>query len=116
MVDYQKLLKKTYKETKKIKGGRKAHYIPELAKVDSKLFGISICDVKGKLFSIGDHNKPVAIDGSAGILSNGAEIDITFFFLIYQNSDLHYLTYQFCLIILLIYFVVLEPKPFLQGL
>ena len=62
MVDYQKLLKKIYKETKKIKGGRNAHYIPELAKVNSNLFGISICDVKGNLFSIGDHNKKIAIE------------------------------------------------------
>ena len=69
MADYQKLLKKTYKETKKIKGGRKAHYIPELAKVDSKLFGISICDVKGNLFSIGDHNKPIAIESISKLLS-----------------------------------------------
>ena len=58
-LDYQKLLKKIYKETKKIKGGRNAHYIPELAKVNSNLFGISICDVKGNLFSIGDHNKKI---------------------------------------------------------
>ena len=69
MVDYQKLLKKTYKETKKIKGGRKAHYIPELAKVNSNLFGISICDIKGNLFSIGDHNKPVAIESISKLLS-----------------------------------------------
>jgi len=69
MVDYQKLLKKIYKETKKIKGGRKAHYIPELAKVNSNLFGISICDVKGNLFSIGDHNKPVAIESISKLFS-----------------------------------------------
>jgi len=69
MVDYQKLLKKVYKETKKIKGGRNAHYIPELAKVNSNLFGISICDVKGNLFNIGDHNKPVAIESISKLFS-----------------------------------------------
>jgi len=68
-MNYHKLLQKIYKETKKIKGGRKAHYIPELAKVNSNLFGISICDVKGNLFSIGDHNKPVAIESISKLLS-----------------------------------------------
>jgi len=56
------LLKKTYKATKGIKKGKPASYIPALAQVDPNIYGISIVDCSGNLYSIGDHKKTVAIE------------------------------------------------------
>ena len=77
MKDYQTILEKVYKQTKKIKGGRNAHYIPQLAKVNSNIFGISICDVNGNLFSVGDHNKSVAIESISKLFSLAAAVKKT---------------------------------------
>ena len=74
MNDYQAILEKVYKQTKKIKGGRNAHYIPQLAKVNPNIFGISICDVNGNLFSVGDHNKSVAIESISKLFSLAAAV------------------------------------------
>ena len=74
MKDYQTILEKVYEQTKKIKGGRNAHYIPQLAKVNSNIFGISICDVNGNLFSVGDHNKSVAIESISKLFSLAAAV------------------------------------------
>jgi glutaminase len=59
------ILKKIYDKVKKIKGGKNASYIPELAKVDPKIYSISICDVNGNVHNIGDYNKEVAIESVA---------------------------------------------------
>jgi len=74
MKDYQTILEKVYEQTKKIKGGKNAHYIPQLAKVNSNIFGISICDVNGNLFSVGDHNKSVAIESISKLFSLAAAV------------------------------------------
>lgn len=36
--------------------GNVADYIPELANVDPKMFGISVCDIRGNVYNIGNHN------------------------------------------------------------
>lgn len=43
-----------YLETKKIKEGNVATYIPQLARVNPDLYAISVCTVDGQRFSIGD--------------------------------------------------------------
>ena len=75
MVDFQKLVDTVYKETKNIKGGKKAHYIPELAKVDSKLYSISICDVQGNIYHKGDYKKSVAIESISKLFSLALAIE-----------------------------------------
>lgn len=69
MINYQNLIDTVYKSTKNIKGGKKASYIPELAKADSKWFSISLCDIKGNLYSVGDHKQSVAIESISKLFS-----------------------------------------------
>ena len=48
------LIDSLYISTREIEGGNVADYIPQLAKVDPKKYGISICDIKGQGYSVGD--------------------------------------------------------------
>ena len=47
-------LSKLYCEVKPNLKGNIATYIPELAKIDPKLFGISVCTIDGQKYSVGD--------------------------------------------------------------
>lgn len=69
------ILKKIYDKVKKIKGGKNASYIPELAKVDPKIYSISICDVNGNVHNIGDYNKEVAIESVAKVFTLSLAIE-----------------------------------------
>ena len=69
MNEIQKALEKTYNKIKKVKGGKNASYIPELAKVDPKIFGISICTCDGTIYNIGDFKKEVAIESVAKVFT-----------------------------------------------
>ena len=50
----EKLAKEAYAKFKDDQGGKNADYIPALAKVPSKLFGITIVTVDGKIINVGD--------------------------------------------------------------
>ena len=50
----QELIDNLYTSTQGIEGGKVADYIPQLAKVDPNKYGISICDIKGHGYSVGD--------------------------------------------------------------
>jgi len=67
--DYASIIKQVYKETRRIKGGKNAAYIPQLAKVDPKKFGISICTVQGDLYHAGDYTFEVAIESISKLFS-----------------------------------------------
>lgn len=54
MNDYNNLLKKAFDESKNLKSGNLAGYIPELNNVDPNLFAIAITTVEGRTYSIGD--------------------------------------------------------------
>ena len=43
-----------YEESKTVSGGENAHYIPYLANVDSRLFGLSVTLADGTCFNYGD--------------------------------------------------------------
>lgn len=51
-----KEIKRIYEKVKINNQGVNATYIPELAKVNSNLFGVSVCTVDGQRFNIGDTN------------------------------------------------------------
>jgi glutaminase len=62
MVDLQAVLDGIYSElTPRLGEGRVADYIPELAKVDPKQFGLTIATVDGKVYSVGDTAVPFSI-------------------------------------------------------
>ena len=62
MTDLQAILDGIYNElSPRIGEGKVADYIPELAKVDPKQFGMAIATVDGKVYSIGDAGVPFSI-------------------------------------------------------
>lgn len=62
MVDLQAVLDDIYSELQpRIGEGRVADYIPELAKVDAKQFGLTVATVGGEVFSVGDTAVPFSI-------------------------------------------------------
>ena len=69
MYDFNKIIESVYKQTKGIKSGKKAHYIPELAKVDASIYAISICDIHGNIYHIGDYKNKVAIESISKLFS-----------------------------------------------
>ena len=69
MHDFNKIIESVYNQTKGIKSGRKAHYIPELAKVKSSIYAISICDLNGNIYHKGDYKSKVAIESISKLFS-----------------------------------------------
>lgn len=57
MTDYQSLLENIYNLHKDNQEGHLASYIPELAKVDPKLFALSITTIDGKNYFVGNADK-----------------------------------------------------------
>jgi len=58
-----------------ISGSKNASYIPELAKVDSDILGISIVDTKGKVINKGDSDKKVAIESISKVFTLAMVLD-----------------------------------------
>lgn len=52
---WQQIINEIYNETKESVGGKVADYIPQLAKVNPELYGISFCSVAGEQINVGDH-------------------------------------------------------------
>ena len=50
-----------YEECEKVTGGQVATYIPQLASVDPKKFGIAVCSVDGQRFAFGDHDESFSV-------------------------------------------------------
>ena len=66
---YRNLLRRVYRETKGIKKGKKATYIPELAKANASHYGISLCTIGGDLYNVGDHDVPFPIESISKLFS-----------------------------------------------
>lgn len=60
---------KIYHKLKNKTGGKNASYIPELKKVNPKLYGISIYTVNGDEYNIGDCNKEFALESCAKVFT-----------------------------------------------
>ena len=54
-------LKAAYAKYQNLQEGKNADYIPALAKVDSKIYGIALVTVDGKLYTMGDIKSEVSI-------------------------------------------------------
>lgn len=53
-----------YEKTKLIKHGQVADYIPQLKRVDPRLYGLSVCTIDGQRFQTGDSKVPFCIQSS----------------------------------------------------
>ena len=58
-----------YDKFKNEKGGKNADYIPVLAKVDSKLFGIAVATADNQVYSVGDVNYSFSIQSISKVFS-----------------------------------------------
>ena len=75
MENLDKILKDIYNKVKKNKEGKVASYIPELAKVNPNIYGISICLNNGKKYNIGDYKKEVSIESVAKVFTLSQSIE-----------------------------------------
>lgn len=52
--DLRNLVNEAHEQVKDLKGGKNANYIPYLDRIDSDLFGISVCLPSGEVIEVGD--------------------------------------------------------------
>ena len=69
MTNIKKIIQKVYDTVKKCNGGKVANYIPELACVDPNMFGVSVCDINGKVYNFGDCNTHFCLQSCSKPLS-----------------------------------------------
>ncbi|MEO1258872.1 MAG: glutaminase A [Bacteroidota bacterium] len=62
---FRKEVKDIFDSTKDKNGGKVADYIPQLAKVDPDLYGVSICTVDGQIIEFGDTRKRFTIQSAS---------------------------------------------------
>jgi glutaminase len=62
-------LKAAYDKYKDLKEGANADYIPALAKVDSKIYGIALVTTDGKLYTTGDITSEVSIQSISKVFT-----------------------------------------------
>ncbi len=67
--DIDAALKAAYAKYKDLKEGANADYIPALAKVDSKIFGIAVVTVDGKVYTVGDIQSEVSIQSISKVFT-----------------------------------------------
>jgi len=60
---------KIYNKLKNVSGGKNASYIPELEKVNPKLYAISIYTIDGQQFNIGDYKYEFAIESCSKVFT-----------------------------------------------
>lgn len=69
-MDYQQLIEEVYHEVKSANPrGKVADYIPELASVDPKQFGMALVDLKGNIFGVGDCQVPFSIQSISKVFT-----------------------------------------------
>jgi glutaminase len=67
--DIQAAVNAAYAKYKDIKEGKNADYIPALAKVDSKIYGIAVITTDGKVYSAGDLKSEVSIQSISKVFT-----------------------------------------------
>ena len=78
-------LKKAYTDYKKLKEGKNADYIPALAKVDSKVYGIALITTDGKVYTEGDLKTEVSIQSISKVFTMAKVMDESGTGAIYNN-------------------------------
>lgn len=69
------VVKEAYEKFKSDTGGKNADYIPYLAKVDSKLFGIAIVTTDNQVLSMGDINYSFSIQSISKVFSQALAME-----------------------------------------
>jgi glutaminase len=67
--DINAALQAAYAKYKDLAEGKNADYIPALAKVDSKIFGIALVTVDGKVYTVGDIKSEVSIQSISKVFT-----------------------------------------------
>jgi len=65
----QTALNNAYAQVRDVKEGKNADYIPALAKVDSKIFGIALVTADGRVFTVGDIKSEVSIQSISKVFT-----------------------------------------------
>jgi glutaminase len=73
-VDVQKIVDAAYAKYQNLQEGKNADYIPALAKVDPKLFGIAIFTADGKIYTAGNVTTEVSIQSISKVFTAGQVI------------------------------------------
>ena len=68
-VDFEPAIRSAFAAAGAVSEGKNADYIPELAKVDSKLFGIAVMRVDGELYEVGDAGHPFTIQSISKVFT-----------------------------------------------
>jgi glutaminase len=67
--DIATVLNETYKKFQNLEEGKNADYIPALAKVDPKIFGIALVTTDGKVYTAGDIKSEVSIQSISKVFT-----------------------------------------------
>ena len=78
-------LNAAYKKYKGLKEGANADYIPALAKVDSKIYGIALVTTDGQIYSVGDLKSEVSIQSISKVFTMAMVMDQSTPDAIYNN-------------------------------
>ncbi|HEX7878315.1 MAG TPA: glutaminase A [Candidatus Eisenbacteria bacterium] len=73
--DVQKALDAAYSKFQNLQEGKNADYIPALAKVDSKIYGIALVTVDGKVYTKGDISSEVSIQSISKVFAMARVIE-----------------------------------------
>src|SRR5262245_61468398 len=68
-------VREAYDKFKTDTGGKNADYIPYLAQVDSKLFGIAVVSVDNQSFTLGDTNYSFSIQSISKVFSQALAME-----------------------------------------
>ena len=67
--DVEQAVKRAYAGVRAVSEGKNADYIPELAKVDSQLFGIAVMRLDGELYEMGDTSTAFTIQSISKVFT-----------------------------------------------
>ena len=73
--DIQKALDEAYTKYQNLEEGKNADYIPALAKVDSKIYGIALVTTDGKVYTKGDIASEVSIQSISKVFTMAKVIE-----------------------------------------
>src|SRR5215813_9365339 len=72
---YQAAIEQAYGKFKDLQEGKNADYIPALAEVDSKIFGIALVTTDGKVYQTGDIDSKVSIQSISKVFTMAKVIE-----------------------------------------